>query len=48
MRLAKEGGTVEKVTANEIVVRNAKGQKTTYKLLKYKRPTRAHVLTRDQ
>ena len=35
--LAKEAGTVEKVTANEIVVRNAKGQKTTYKLLKYKR-----------
>jgi DNA-directed RNA polymerase subunit beta len=35
--VAKNSGVVEKVTANEIVVRTAKGQKDQYKLLKYKR-----------
>ncbi|NLU53666.1 MAG: DNA-directed RNA polymerase subunit beta [Clostridiaceae bacterium] len=35
--IAKEAGVVEKVTATEIVVRNVKGQKDQYKLLKYKR-----------
>ena len=35
--VAKNSGVVEKVTASEIVVRNTKGQKDQYKLLKYKR-----------
>ena len=35
--IAKESGVVEKVTANEIVVRTDKGQKSVYRLLKYKR-----------
>ncbi len=36
-RVAKNSGAVEKVTANEIVVRTPKGQIDQYKLLKYKR-----------
>ncbi|MGI6085175.1 MAG: DNA-directed RNA polymerase subunit beta [Acetivibrionales bacterium] len=35
--VAKNSGVVEKVTAGEIVVKTAKGQKDYYKLLKYKR-----------
>ena len=35
--LAKEDGTVERVTGDEIVVKNKKGEKTTYKLRKFKR-----------
>lgn len=35
--IAKEGGVVEKVTANEIVIRKNNGGKDTYKLLKYLR-----------
>ncbi len=35
--VAKNAGVVEKVTASEIVIRTAKGQKNQYKLLKYKR-----------
>ncbi len=35
--LAKNPGVVEKVTASEIVIRNNKGGKDQYKLLKYKR-----------
>ena len=35
--VAKSSGVVEKVTANEIVVKTSKGQKETYNLLKYKR-----------
>ena len=33
--LAKNPGVVEKVSANEIIIRNKSGQKDTYKLLKY-------------
>ncbi|MEA4849712.1 MAG: DNA-directed RNA polymerase subunit beta, partial [Clostridiaceae bacterium] len=33
--LAKNAGTVEKVTANEIVIRTGSGKKDTYRLLKY-------------
>lgn len=35
--VAKEDGTVEKVTADEIKIRNKKGDVTTYKLRKFKR-----------
>lgn len=35
--LTKHSGVVEKVTANEIVIRRDNGSKDTYKLLKYKR-----------
>jgi DNA-directed RNA polymerase subunit beta len=35
--LAKEEGTVEKVTADEIVIRTDSGERDTYKLLKYLR-----------
>ena len=35
--VARNAGVVEKVTANEIVIRTGKGQKDQYKLLKYKR-----------
>lgn len=35
--VAKNAGVIDKVTASEIVVKTAKGQKETYKLLKYKR-----------
>ena len=35
--LAKEDGTVERVTGDEIVIKNKKGEKTTYKLRKFKR-----------
>ena len=35
--VAKNAGVVEKVTASEIVVKTSKGQKDSYKLLKYKR-----------
>ena len=35
--VAKNAGVVEKVTASEIVIRTAKGQKDQFKLLKYKR-----------
>ena len=34
---AKNAGTVEKVSADEIVVRTSKGQKDVYRLLKFKR-----------
>ncbi len=35
--LAKNSGVVERVTANEIIVRKGDGNRDTYKLLKYKR-----------
>ncbi|HHW68415.1 MAG TPA: DNA-directed RNA polymerase subunit beta [Epulopiscium sp.] len=35
--IAKEGGIVERVTANEIVIRTDKGDRHTYKLLKFLR-----------
>ena len=35
--LSKEDGTVERVTGDEIVIKNNKGNKTTYKLRKFKR-----------
>ncbi len=35
--VAKRAGVVEKVVANEIVIRTESGQKDTYRLLKYKR-----------
>ena len=35
--LAKEDGTVERVTGDEIIIKNKKGEKTTYKLRKFKR-----------
>ncbi len=35
--LAKEDGTVERVTGDEIVVKNKKGESTVYKLRKFKR-----------
>ena len=35
--LAKEDGTVERVTGDEIVIKNKKGEKTTYRLRKFKR-----------
>ena len=35
--LSKEDGTVERVTGDEIVIKNDKGNKTTYKLRKFKR-----------
>ena len=35
--IAKEDGTIDKVTANEIIVKNKKGEKKTYKLHKFKR-----------
>ena len=35
--LSKEDGTVERVTGDEIVIKNKKGEKTTYKLRKFKR-----------
>ena len=35
--LSKEDGTVERVTGDEIVIKNNKGDKTTYKLRKFKR-----------
>ena len=34
---ARNGGTVEKVSADEIVIRNANGQKDVYELVKFKR-----------
>ena len=37
MVIAKEDGTIDKVTANEIIVKNKKGEKKTYKLHKFKR-----------
>ena len=37
MILAKEAGTVERVTGDEIVIKNSKGNKDTYKLRKFKR-----------
>ena len=35
--IAKESGTVERVTGDEIVIKNKKGNTDTYKLLKFKR-----------
>ena len=35
--IAKEGGTVERVSATEIVIRTDKGERHTYKLLKFLR-----------
>lgn len=37
MVLAKEAGTVERVTADEIIIKNEKGSRDTYKLRKFKR-----------
>ena len=37
MVLAKEAGTVERVTGDEIVIKNIKGNKDTYRLRKFKR-----------
>src|SRR5690606_4758413 len=35
--LARNSGSVERVTANEIIIRNENGQMDTYRLTKYKR-----------
>ena len=35
--LAKEDGTVQRVTGDEIIIKNKKGENTTYKLRKFKR-----------
>ena len=37
MVLAKEAGTVERVTGDEIVIKNINGNRDTYKLRKFKR-----------
>jgi len=46
--LAKNPGVVEKVTANEIIIRTKDGKRDTYKLPNTCAPTREHVSTKDR